>query len=269
MKLKTILRAFVAAVLTLCLVVLIYTRTTDPNVVNGAPRVSAAEVTEEPSLEDMPVIESDYDPEIVVLPTEPTPAPTPTPDPYGDKPEIDISSWEYVLVNTDNLLSSDYVPEVTALENGQYFDSRAVDALRSFIQGARDAGLSVYLTSSYRSYATQQYLFNNKVAQYGSEEEAARIVAIPGSSEHQTGLAADIVDQYYQYMNESLADTELSKWMKAHCAEYGFILRFPEDKQDITGIMFEPWHFRYVGVEAATYIMEKGLCLEEFVALYS
>lgn len=69
-------------------------------------------------------------------------------------------------------------------------------------------------------------------------------------------------------MNETLANTELSKWMKEHCAEYGFILRFPEDKQDITGIMFEPWHFRYVGVEAAEYIMDKGLCLEEFVALY-
>jgi len=210
----------------------------------------------------------------VVTPTPqptptPTPEPTPTPDPFADKPDIDINEWQYVLANQDNLLEKDFVPEVTALENGHYFDSRAVDALREFIQGARDAGLSVYLTSSYRSYATQEYLFNNKVAQYGGDREtAARIVAIPGSSEHQTALAADIVDKYYEYMNESLADTELSKWMKAHCHEYGFILRFPEDKQDITGIMFEPWHFRYVGKEAAEYIMEKGLCLEEFVALY-
>ena len=200
---------------------------------------------------------------------QPTPTPEPTPDPFADKPDIDINEWQYVLANRDNLLEKDFKPELTALENGHYFDSRAVDALKAFLQGARDAGLTTYLTSSYRSYATQESLFNNKVAQYGGDKEAAaRIVAIPGSSEHQTALAADIVDKYYQYMNESLADTALSKWMKEHCHEYGFILRFPEDKQDITQIMFEPWHFRYVGVEAATYIMEKGLCLEEFVALY-
>ena len=199
----------------------------------------------------------------------PEPDPTPEPDPYADKPDIDIKDWKYVLANQTHLLGSDFVPDVTQLENGHYFDSRAVDALKAFIQGARDEGLSVYLTSSYRPYSTQEYLFNKKVAEYGGDREtAARIVAIPGSSEHQTGLAADICDQYYQYMNESLADTALSKWMKAHCAEYGFILRFPEDKQEITGIMFEPWHFRYVGEEAAAYIMEKGLCLEEFVALY-
>lgn len=217
-------------------------------------------------------------PTLVPQPTpsqEPTPTPTPEseptlePDPYADKPDIDISDWKYVLANQTHLLGSDFIPEVSPLENGHYFDSRAVDALKAFIKGARDAGLSVYLTSSYRPYATQEYLFNKKVAEYGGDREtAARIVAIPGSSEHQTGLAADICDQYYQYMNESLADTALSKWMKAHCAEYGFILRFPEDKQAITGIMFEPWHFRYVGEEAAEYIMEKGLCLEEFVALY-
>lgn len=200
---------------------------------------------------------------------EPSAEPEPEPDPYADKPDIDITDWKYVLANQTHLLGSDFTPDVTALENGHYFDSRAVDALKAFIQGARDAGLSVYLTSSYRAYATQEYLFNKKVAEYGGDREtAARIVAIPGSSEHQTGLAADICDQYYQYMNESLADTALSKWMKAHCAEYGFILRFPEDKQEITGIMFEPWHFRYVGEEAASYIMEKGLCLEEFVELY-
>lgn len=199
----------------------------------------------------------------------PTPEPTPEPGPYDDKPDIDITDWKYVLANTEHLLDRDFVPELTQLEYGHAFDSRAVDALKAFLQGARDEGLSVYLTSSYRGYAEQEYLFNNKVQQYGGDRAtAARIVAIPGSSEHQTGLAADIVDQYYEYMNESLAETALSKWMYAHCAEYGFVLRFPEDKQDITGIMFEPWHFRYVGEEAAAYMMEKNLCLEEFVALY-
>ena len=223
---------------------------------------SPAQTTSVPAPERTPEPTPDPTPEAA-------PEPTPEPDPFADKPDIDITDWKYVLANQSHLLGSDFLPEVSPLENGLFFDSRAVDALKAFIQGARDAGLSVYLTSSYRPYATQEYLFNKKVAEYGGDREtAARIVAIPGSSEHQTGLAADICDQYYQYMNESLANTELSKWMKAHCAEYGFILRFPEDKQEITGIMFEPWHFRYVGEVAAAYIMEKGLCLEEFVALY-
>lgn len=168
------------------------------------------------------------------------------------------------------------MPELAEVGNGQYFDSRASDQFNSFVAAAQNEGFVVYITSSYRSYATQQYLFNNKVNQYiyseGSEEaaieKAKTIVAYPGSSEHQLGLACDIVDRYYEYMNESLADTELSKWMVKHCAEYGFILRYPEDKMDITGVMYEPWHFRYVGIEAAAYIMGNGLCLEEFIALY-
>ncbi|MGE4353175.1 MAG: M15 family metallopeptidase [Oscillospiraceae bacterium] len=198
-----------------------------------------------------------------------TPTPTATPEPASALPDIDISSWEYLLVNPDHPLDSDYKPELTAFENGNYFDSRAVGALQDMLSAARAEGLSVYITSSYRSYSTQQYLFNNKVAQYGGDEAAAaKIVARPGTSEHQTGLAADIVDKYYTYMDESLAETDLSKWLYAHCAEYGFILRYPEDKQTITQIMYEPWHFRYVGVEAATYIMTNDLCLEEFLALY-
>ena len=100
------------------------------------------------------------------------------------------------------------------------------------------------------------------------EEIAKTIVAPPGTSEHQLGLAADITDKYYEFKDESLENTELFQWMSANCAQYGFIVRYPKDKEDVTGIMYEPWHFRYVGVEAAEYIMENGLCLEEFVALY-
>lgn len=235
------------------------------------PQPSAPQDTADDELYAPPEADNKPSPEPVTEPEpEPTPEPTPEPEPEPEPelPDIDITEWQYRLVNTERLLESDYAPELTMLENGQYFDSRAVDALQSFIDGARDAGLTVVVSSSYRSYATQQYLFNNKVYQTGSEEAAARIVAIPGTSEHQLGLSADIVDGYYEYMNESLAETALAKWMYEHCWEYGFILRYPEDKQDITKIMFEPWHFRYVGVEAAQYIMENGLCLEEFVALY-
>lgn len=209
-------------------------------------------------------------------PAVPTPTPTPSLDPYADKPDIDISSWEYKLVNKDNPLAADYAAEMSAAPNGQSFDSRAVEALKEFISAAKAEGLTVYITSAYRSYDTQEYLLKKKVSEYlsseGSQEAATEkaktIVAYPGTSEHQLGLACDIVDKYYQYMDESIENTPLSIWMAAHSAEYGFILRYPKNKSEVTGVMYEPWHFRYVGKEAAAYITQKGLTLEEFVALY-
>lgn len=206
----------------------------------------------------------------------PSPSPIVSEEPFSDKPKVDITTWELKLVNSKNLLESSFIPELTDMGNGQSFDSKAVDYLELLLAAAKNEGYSVYITSSYRSYKTQETLFKNKVNQYLSSEgspeaadkKARTIVAYPGSSEHQLGLACDITDKYYEYMNESLADTELLKWMKKHCAEYGFILRYPEDKQDITGVMFEPWHFRYVGITAAAYIMQNNLCLEEFLDLY-
>ena len=93
-------------------------------------------------------------------------------------------------------------------------------------------------------------------------------MARPGTSEHQTGLCCDITDRYYEMKDRSLENTELYQWMSAHCQEYGFIVRFPDGKEDVTGIIYEPWHFRYVGKEAAAYIMEHDLTLEEFLELY-
>jgi len=195
------------------------------------------------------------------------PTPTPTPEPYADKPDIDITSWEYLLVNSENNIG-EYVPELTVLEGSQSFDSRAVGALQEFIDAARAEGLSVYLSSSYRAYSEQNWLYERKVAQYGDPAVAATIVAPPGTSEHQSGLCADITDIYYASKDRSLENTALFKWMYANCQDYGFILRYPDGKQDITGIIYEPWHFRYVGVEVATYIMENDLTLEEFHELY-
>ena len=196
----------------------------------------------------------------------PTPAPTPTPGPYSDKPDIDVTSWEYRLANADNSIG-EYTPELDTVE-GQKLDKRMTDAMKDFVAAARAQGLSVYLSSGYRSYDEQNYLYQRKVSQYG-EEQAKKIVAPPGTSEHQTGLACDITDKYYEFKDSSLENTALYQWMSQHCQEYGFIVRYPKDKEDVTGIIYEPWHFRYVGKEAAAYIMENGLCLEEFLALYS
>ena len=205
------------------------------------------------------------DPAPAPTPTStPTPEPTPEPTPY--RPDIDVTSWEYILANAWNEIG-EYAPELTTVE-GHQFDARAADALSAFLQGARDAGLSVTVNSAYRDYATQKYLYERKVAQYG-EETAKTIVLPPGTSEHQTGLSADIADRFYETKDSSLENTATFRWMQEHCAEYGFILRYPKDKEDVTGVIYEPWHFRYVGPEAAAFIKEEGLCLEEFLALYA
>ena len=202
---------------------------------------------------------------------------TPEPSPEIVLPDVDTSSWELKLVNNSHVLSSSFAPDVTETENGQYFDSRAVDALSSLLQGARDAGFEVCIRAAYRPYSTQAYIFYGKASgiawdgtvEYAKAEEMARkIVAYPGTSDHQLGLSADIMDKAETTMSaEDVEDMPLLVWLREHCAEYGFILRYPKDKKDITG-WYEPWHFRYVGTEAASYIMENGLCLEEFLDLY-
>ena len=264
MKTKKIL---LCAALVLCAAILagiIFVRVSEPESIAVPP-----EETVRPTPESTPEPTPEPTQELVPEATpEPVPEDTPEPTPEHNWPNIDITGWEYILANPTHDIG-EYVPELTELEYGQYFDSRAVDALKEFIAAARSEGLSVCLSSSYRSYADQQYLFNRKVSQYGGDvATASTIVAPPGTSEHQTGLCCDITDKYYESKDRSLENTELFKWMYAHCAEYGFILRYPDGKQDITGIIYEPWHFRYVGMEAAGYIMENGLCLEEFLELY-
>ena len=186
-------------------------------------------------------------------------------DPYRDRPDIDTDDWMYILANPWHEIG-DYTPELATLER-QQFDVRIIEPMEEMVKAARAEGLSVLLSSGYRSYATQTWLFNRKAAEYG-ETVAATIVARPGTSEHQTGLCCDITDHYYEMKDASLENTEMYQWMSQHCDEYGFIVRFPKGREDITGIIYEPWHFRYVGKEAAAYIMEHDLTLEEFLELY-
>jgi D-alanyl-D-alanine carboxypeptidase len=134
---------------------------------------------------------------------------------------------------------------------------------------------TVCVLSGYRSYEYQANNFNNKVKDYQSkgyskeeaEKEAATIIARPGTSEHQLGLAVDIIDTQLWALEEEQADLPAQKWLMEHCWEYGFILRYPRDKQDITGITYEPWHYRYVGMEAAEEITSRGICLEEYLGV--
>lgn len=200
--------------------------------------------------------------ETAAAPEESSPAEPEKPE----LPQVDINSWELKLANFENNIG-EYKPELVTVENNQSFDVRAAEPLKEWIAAARKEGHSVYLSSAFRDFNTQQYLYTRKVSQYG-EEKAKSIVSVPGTSEHQLGLAADITDKYYEFKNESLENTALFKWMNSTCQDYGFILRYPKDKVDITKVMYEPWHFRYVGVEPARYMKEHNLCLEEFLALY-
>lgn len=202
------------------------------------------------------------------------PEPEPTPEPTPALPEFDLTSWELILVNADNRLESDWTPPnvITVSDSQCPIDSRIEEPLMAMAQACKDAGNSVYLSSGYRSYSEQAANFtrvcnNNGVAD-GKDAQGFYITMPAGGSEHQTGLAVDITDRYYEIKDSSIENTETFKWLRDNCTDYGFILRFPSDKKDLTGVMYEPFHFRYVGVDAAKYITENNLCLEEFIALY-
>lgn len=136
--------------------------------------------------------------------------------------------------------------------------------LVEMFEAALDDGVTLYLKSAYRSYRTQKTMYYNRLEKNGGKDDGW--VTKPGASDHQTGLGCDVVPRSWRdkSMNEKMASDPACVWMAEHCHEFGFILRYPEDKEEITEINYEPWHMRYVGVPAATYIMQNGLCLEEF-----
>lgn len=182
-------------------------------------------------------------------------------------------AWNLILVNGAHPLPEDFqIPELTRLRNDHAIDSRAYPALQEMMDAARAEGLQPLICSSFRTWDQQERLFSNKVQSYlnqgysqtEAEESAAYWVARPGTSEHQAGLAVDIVDVNYQLLDERQEETPVQLWLMEHCAEYGFILRYPTDKSDLTGVGYEPWHYRYVGEAAAKEIMEQEICLEEY-----
>lgn len=178
-----------------------------------------------------------------------------------------------LLANAENPLSQDWSIQTEEVQNGYEMDKRAAPAMREMIQAAKEDGVELMLCSAYRSVEKQQQLFDRSqqayMAQGMSEEEAyaktATETAIPGTSEHQTGLAADIVTPTYQMLDAGFADTPAGQWLSEHAAEYGFVLRYPQDKQEVTGIIYESWHYRFVGKTHAKLMKESGLCLEEYL----
>ncbi len=191
--------------------------------------------------------------------------------------------WNLRLVNREHPLDADFepnnlaeLPDVSWVEPhvNHRVDARIVEDLAAMLTAAEAAGTHPIICSSFRTYDYQENLFENRIERAEreehlegteAEEAAAFWVAPPGASEHQTGLAVDIVDANYLELDEGQEETATQQWLMIHCAEYGFILRYPTDKSATTGIGYEPWHYRYVGKEAASAITQSGLCLEEWL----
>ena len=177
------------------------------------------------------------------------------------------------LVNPWHYVPEDYTVELKAINANHQIAAIAYEDYEVMMADCRGAGLNPAICSSYRTQEYQEGLFNRKVNYYlgkgcGEEEAmelAGQSVAVPGTSEHQLGLALDIIDNSNWNLDESQAKTATQKWLMEHSWEYGWILRYPDGKSEITGIIYEPWHYRYVGREVAAEIHELGLCLEEYL----
>ncbi len=231
----------------------------------ASPAVSAAEQPSEPQPESEPAPEPPADPRPEPQP-EPEP-PAPEPEPSDPEPPAEDDSWMLLLVNADNPLPEDFTVSLKALRNGQSVDERIYPALQQMFDDARAQGVWPLINESFRTFERQQEIMDKYIARYeagGSShddavKQARAIVALPGTSEHQLGLALDIIAEKGD--NETVW-----AWLRQNAPRYGFILRYPADKEEITGISYEPWHFRYVGVDDALAITEAGVALEEYLA---
>lgn len=188
---------------------------------------------------------------------------------YAENVEL---PWYLILVNSTHAMPELWDVEGVALRNNQWVDKRMYPWLQLMFDDCRALGGSIMVNTSFRTYEDQEKMVQSKYRKYknmGHSDEKAMelaysVAAVPGYSEHHTGLAVDIVSAN----QEVCTNDQLWAWLAKYCQNYGFILRFPQGKEDITGISYEPWHFRYVGLKAAKIIMAKGLTLEEYLEDY-
>ena len=225
----------------------------DAQTAQEAPQEAPAPTQEEPA-------EPEEDPQPPAQETEPASEEDPAQTDAGD-------DWKLILVNAEHPVPEDYSVTLKELRNDQWVDERIYPELQQMFDDARAEGIYPLINESYRSAERQQEILDNYIAAYEAEglsteeaqQRALEVVAKPGTSEHQLGLALDIIVEYDE------DSTVTWQWLKENCWRYGFILRYPEDKTEITGISYEPWHFRYVGAEAAQQITERGITLEEYL----
>lgn len=207
---------------------------------------SEPEIPEEP--ESVPEIPEELEvPEVPEIPEEPE---IPV-EPIPEEPSIPKDEWFMILVNAKNPLPEDFAVETVAIDDENHtVDSRIAEDLSAMISAGESEGLDFVIYTAFRSFEKQKEFF-----------EAGKTEAAPGTSEHNSGLAIDIGTSKGDFSGSAE-----EAWLLEHAHEYGFILRYPADKTDITGFAYEPWHFRYVGKEQAALIKESGLCLEEYLA---
>jgi len=212
------------------------------------------EIVDSDSIWDFPVALEDMEPEFVILANKHYLLDSK----FVCKPLKKIKS---LSLNKDGSKKSG---DMFVVSKGMELNETCANALIALSDAAREDGYRLYLKSAYRSYQTQKTMYYNRLKKNKGKDDGW--VSKPGASDHQTGLGCDVVPKSWKSksMNSKMAKEPECQWMAEHCAEYGFIIRYPEEKQNETEINYEPWHLRYVGVPAATWIMENGLCLEEF-----
>ena len=187
------------------------------------------------------------------------------------------SGEKILLVNPWNYLPEDYTVTLKKINGSYQVAAEAYPDLQEMLSDCKDAGCEPVVCSAYRSQAYQTTLFQRKITRLmatgmsreQAEKEAGTVVAVPGTSEHQLGLALDIIDNSNWTLDRSQENTKTQKWLMAHSWEYGWILRYPNGKTELTGIIYEPWHYRYVGREIAAELHELDMCLEEYMQMLS
>lgn len=186
---------------------------------------------------------------------------------------VDASDWRLILVNKQNMVPDGYEADLGNINGSLLADERIIPDIYEMLDAAKADGVNLMICSAYRSYDRQTTLFNNKMKKLMSRGMSymdayavgSMSVTVPGTSEHQLGLALDILTSSYTEMDDGFGETEAGKWLAANAPKYGFILRYPAGKEEITGIIYEPWHFRYVGKEYSEDITELGVTLEEYL----
>lgn len=188
---------------------------------------------------------------------------------------LENKNGNLTLVSKGVELAADFVPNnlvplrLRGVSGPHELRKEAAEALVALFAAAQEDGYELYVKSSYRSYQTQRTMYENRLARYNKDDG---VVARQGTSDHQTGLGVDVLNREWanrEGMTPAFGDTAEARWMEEHCADFGFIIRYLPEKQEITGIIYEPWHLRYIGVEAAQYVMENRLSLEEFTQEYT
>lgn len=246
-------------------------RALDDLPVNAADSSSGSVVAtpELPSSEDPSAV---VPPPIVVDAVPPVELPAAESTPEVPAGEVD---WQLVLVNPWHPLEAELAVSLADTKYGYQVDERIVPDLDAMIDAAKADGVALIPCYGYRTFAQSQQLFDKQIGRQmaaglsrdAAVEAAKQWVAPPGTSDHHTGLALDIVTPSNQVLSDAFAATDAAKWMAKNSYQYGFVIRFPADKQEITGIHYESWHLRYVGKEHAKAMFDQNLCLEEYVAL--